>query len=126
MGRAAAVVFASEGASVFGSDVNAALQGETEEIVRKAGGTISSLAPVDLATEASAEAWVAASIAEYGRIDIVSTTPRGYDRPRSASSRSRTGRSRLAMSSTCRSYARRQSGRICSRVAEEWSSMSVR
>lgn len=71
MGRAAAVVFAAEGASVFGSDIDAALQDETEEIVRKAGGTISSLAPVDLATQAGAEAWVAAAIAQNGRIDIL-------------------------------------------------------
>jgi meso-butanediol dehydrogenase/(S,S)-butanediol dehydrogenase/diacetyl reductase len=71
MGRAAAVAFAAEGAKVYGGDTDASLQHETEEIVREAGGTISSLAPVDLATQAGAEAWVAAAIAEYGRIDIV-------------------------------------------------------
>lgn len=71
MGRAAALEFAAQGAKVFGSDIDAVLQAETEEMVRAAGGTISSLAPTDLATQAGADAWVLAAIAEYGRIDVL-------------------------------------------------------
>ena len=50
MGRAAAVVFAAEGARVFGCDVNAEQQAQTDAMVRAAGGEIDSLAPVDLST----------------------------------------------------------------------------
>jgi meso-butanediol dehydrogenase/(S,S)-butanediol dehydrogenase/diacetyl reductase len=71
MGRAAAVVFAAEGARVFGCDVNQELQRETEEMVRAAGGTIGSLTPVDIAKPDGAEAWVAAAIAAHGRIDVL-------------------------------------------------------
>ncbi len=71
MGRAAAIVFAAEGAQVLGCDVNAEQQAETEATVRANGGVISSLTPVDLSTLEGAEAWVAAGIAEYGRIDIL-------------------------------------------------------
>jgi meso-butanediol dehydrogenase/(S,S)-butanediol dehydrogenase/diacetyl reductase len=71
MGRSAAIVFAAEGARVFGCDVNADGERETEELVRRAGGTIASLTPVDLATPDGAEAWVTAAVAEYGRIDVL-------------------------------------------------------
>jgi meso-butanediol dehydrogenase/(S,S)-butanediol dehydrogenase/diacetyl reductase len=71
MGRAAAQVFAAEGARVFGCDMNTAEQARTEELVREAGGTIASLAPVDLSTEDGAEAWVAAAVAHYGRVDVL-------------------------------------------------------
>ena len=71
MGRAAAQVFAAEGARVFGCDVNSELQAETEALVRDAGGTMASLTPVDLATEAGAQAWIDAAIAQYGRIDVL-------------------------------------------------------
>ena len=62
--HAAAQVFAAEGAHVFGSDMNTAEQVRTEELVREAGGTIASLAPVDLSTEDGAEAWAAAAVSE--------------------------------------------------------------
>lgn len=71
MGRAAAQVFAAEGARVFGCDTDTEGQAHTEALVREAGGTIASLAPVDIATEAGAEAWVTAAVAEYGRVDIL-------------------------------------------------------
>jgi meso-butanediol dehydrogenase/(S,S)-butanediol dehydrogenase/diacetyl reductase len=71
MGRAAVQAFAREGARVFGCDMDAAGQAETELLVRDAGGTIASLTPVDIATEGGAEAWVAAAVAEYGRIDVL-------------------------------------------------------
>jgi NAD(P)-dependent dehydrogenase (short-subunit alcohol dehydrogenase family) len=71
MGRAAALVFAAEGALVFGCDVNPEPQAETEAMVRAAGGSMSSLTPVDLSTPEGAEAWIAAAIAEHGRIDVL-------------------------------------------------------
>jgi len=71
MGRAAAMVFAAEGALVFGGDVDDQLQADTDALVREAGGRISSLAPVDLSTPSGANAWIAAAVAEYGRIDVL-------------------------------------------------------
>jgi NAD(P)-dependent dehydrogenase (short-subunit alcohol dehydrogenase family) len=71
MGRAAAQVFAAEGARVFGCDTDTDGQAHTEALVREAGGQIASLAPVDLATEDGAQAWVTAAIAECGRVDIL-------------------------------------------------------
>ncbi|HTU94278.1 MAG TPA: SDR family NAD(P)-dependent oxidoreductase [Solirubrobacteraceae bacterium] len=71
MGRAAAVVFAGQGARVFGCDVNAELQAETDAMVRAAGGEIGSLAPVDLSTAAGAQAWVDAAVDRYGRVDVL-------------------------------------------------------
>lgn len=71
MGRAAAVIFAAEGARVFGCDVNAALQAETDELVRAADGEMASLAPVDLSTGDGAQAWIDAAVQHYGRIDVL-------------------------------------------------------
>jgi NAD(P)-dependent dehydrogenase (short-subunit alcohol dehydrogenase family) len=71
MGRAAARVFAAEGARVFGCDVNAAEQAQTDEMVRTAGGEMASLAPVDLSDAEGAQAWIDAAVAHYGRIDVL-------------------------------------------------------
>jgi meso-butanediol dehydrogenase/(S,S)-butanediol dehydrogenase/diacetyl reductase len=71
MGRAAAQVFAAEGARVFGCDVDVAGQAATERYVREAGGEIDSLTPVDIATEAGAAGWVQAAVERFGRIDIL-------------------------------------------------------
>jgi meso-butanediol dehydrogenase/(S,S)-butanediol dehydrogenase/diacetyl reductase len=71
MGRAAASVFAAEGATVFGCDVDTDGQQETERLVRQAGGEIDSLAPVDLSTPDGAAAWIAKGSERYGRIDIL-------------------------------------------------------
>ena len=71
MGRAAALVFAAEGARVFGCDVNAELQAETDAMVRAAGGEIGSVAPVDLSTTEGAGAWVDAAVERYGRVDVL-------------------------------------------------------
>jgi NAD(P)-dependent dehydrogenase (short-subunit alcohol dehydrogenase family) len=50
MGRAAAARFAAEGAAVVGCDTNPDAAQETLELVRAAGGRMSSLHPVDLTT----------------------------------------------------------------------------
>lgn len=71
MGRAAAQIFAAEGASVFGCDVDADSAQETQELVRSAGGEMASLAPVDLSDPAGAQRWVDAGIAEFGGIDVL-------------------------------------------------------
>ncbi len=57
-GRAAALLFAAEGASVVGTDVQPAGAQETVELVRKAGGTMTSSHPVDLTDEAAAASGV--------------------------------------------------------------------
>ncbi|MFD7046724.1 SDR family NAD(P)-dependent oxidoreductase [Streptomyces mirabilis] len=70
IGRAAAQVFAAEGATVFGCDLDADAA-ETVELVEKAGGVMRSLAPVDLSTEAGAREWIDAGIEVLGGIDIL-------------------------------------------------------
>ncbi|MEV6259000.1 SDR family NAD(P)-dependent oxidoreductase [Nocardia sp. NPDC051911] len=70
-GRAAAVLFAAEGATVVGTDVNAEGAAETAELVRVAGGRMTSTHPLDLADEAGVADWVGRAAAEHGGIDIV-------------------------------------------------------
>src|ERR1700728_3960819 len=71
MGRAAALEFAAQGALVAGCDLNAEGDAETEALVRAAGGTMRSFAPVDLTDEAAAGAWVADAVAEFGGVDVL-------------------------------------------------------
>ncbi|MEU3618086.1 SDR family oxidoreductase [Streptomyces sp. NPDC006872] len=71
IGRAAALVFAAEGASVFGCDIDVDGDAETVELVAKAGGVMRSHAPVDLSAEAGAKEWIEAGISAYGGIDIL-------------------------------------------------------
>jgi NAD(P)-dependent dehydrogenase (short-subunit alcohol dehydrogenase family) len=71
IGRAVAQVFAREGARVVGCDLNAAGSAETVELVRASGGEMTAMAPVDLATEAGANAWVAEAVAAYGGVDVL-------------------------------------------------------
>jgi NAD(P)-dependent dehydrogenase (short-subunit alcohol dehydrogenase family) len=70
-GRAAAQIFAAEGATVFGCDIDSEADAETVELVEKAGGVMRSLAPVDLSTEAGAREWIDAGLAAFGGIDIL-------------------------------------------------------
>ncbi|MBN9623839.1 MAG: SDR family oxidoreductase [Actinobacteria bacterium] len=71
IGRTAAQLFAAEGATVFGCDVDVTTAEETVSLVRDAGGTITCLAPVDLGQSEGARAWIDAGIAEHGRLDIL-------------------------------------------------------
>lgn len=71
VGRAAALVFAGEGARVAGCDIDEEGQAGTARLVEEAGGEMLSTAPVDLATEAGAKKWVELAVAEFGTIDIV-------------------------------------------------------
>src|SRR5260370_31853348 len=58
IGRAAAVLWAREGAHVVGCDLDPQTCAETVELVRAEGGRMDAIAPVDLATEEGAGRWV--------------------------------------------------------------------
>jgi meso-butanediol dehydrogenase / (S,S)-butanediol dehydrogenase / diacetyl reductase len=51
MGRAAAELFAREGAIVVGCDLKEDRAEETVELIRRAGGTMTSAQPLDLVTK---------------------------------------------------------------------------
>lgn len=70
MGRAAALLFAREGAAVVGCDVNPAAGAVVEE-VREAGGRMASLQPVDLSLPSGAEQLVDFALDQFGGFDIV-------------------------------------------------------
>ena len=70
-GRAAALVFAREGARVFGCDVNREGAEETVQMVLASGGEMRSMHPCDLTDPAQAAAWVEAGYAAWGGFDIL-------------------------------------------------------
>jgi NAD(P)-dependent dehydrogenase (short-subunit alcohol dehydrogenase family) len=71
-GRAAALLFAAEGAQVVGTDLDAAGAAETVAMVRDSGGEMStSDGPVDLADEQSVAAWIDDAATYHGRIDVL-------------------------------------------------------
>jgi NAD(P)-dependent dehydrogenase (short-subunit alcohol dehydrogenase family) len=70
-GRAAAQLFAAEGAVVVGCDTKAEQAEETVRRVRDAGGAMSSTHPLDLADSAAATCWVDEAAAAHGGIDVV-------------------------------------------------------
>ncbi len=70
-GRAASLLFASEGAVLAGGDLKQQEALETVELVEAAGGTMISHQPLDLADGDAVRAWVDAAVAEFGGIDIV-------------------------------------------------------
>lgn len=70
-GRAAALLFAQEGAYIIGCDVRSGDAEETVEMVRSQGGRMSSVCPVDLSNLQAANRWIDDGVAEAGRIDIL-------------------------------------------------------
>lgn len=70
-GRAAALLFAQEGATIVGCDLKVEGAHETAELVRAAGGTMTSTAPVDLGDAEQVSAWIEAAVAAHGRLDIL-------------------------------------------------------
>ena len=70
-GRAAALLFAREGASVVGCDLKVDGAAETVELVRAAGGRMESLHPLDLSDEAEAARLVRFAVEAYGGFDIL-------------------------------------------------------
>jgi NAD(P)-dependent dehydrogenase (short-subunit alcohol dehydrogenase family) len=71
VGRASAVAFAREGASVVGCDVNVAAAQTTAEMVVAQGGTMISLQPCHLTNPADCQALVDLAVRTYGRIDVL-------------------------------------------------------
>ena len=70
-GRAAARLFAAEGATVVGCDTKVDGARETTELVTASGGTMSSTHPLDLGDSADAQRWVDTAVQNHGRIDIL-------------------------------------------------------
>ncbi len=71
IGRAAARIFAAEGATVAGCDLQEAATEETVELVRSAGGRMTATAGVDLGDHRAAAQWVDAAAAEHGGLDVL-------------------------------------------------------
>ena len=69
-GKATAVLFAREGASVFAVDINAAAADETRAIIEGEGGACA-VHQADVTDETAVEAIVAACLDAFGRIDIL-------------------------------------------------------
>lgn len=70
-GRAAASLFAAEGAKVVGCDLKIDGARETVAMVEKAGGHMVSLQPVNLADEADVKRWIDFAVESYGDFDIL-------------------------------------------------------
>ena len=71
MGRAAALTFAREGASVVGCDVAVEPAEATVEMVHTAGGKMVSLQPCHLGDPAECAKLVELAVSEFGRIDVL-------------------------------------------------------
>jgi meso-butanediol dehydrogenase / (S,S)-butanediol dehydrogenase / diacetyl reductase len=79
MGRVTAQLFAREGATVIGCDLDEAGAAETVRQITAVGGVIEASAPVDLGDRAAVQNWVDEAVAAYGRIDVLynnASTPR--------------------------------------------------
>lgn len=71
IGRRAAERFATEGALVFGSDVNAEGLAETARLIAEAGHAFVGSAPVDATDEVQTAAWLDGIGKQHGRIDVL-------------------------------------------------------
>src|SRR5712672_3461858 len=71
VGRAAAVAFAREGASVVGCGRNVTEAQATVDMVRGQGGTMVSLQPCQLTNPADCRALVDFAVRAFGRIDVL-------------------------------------------------------
>ena len=71
MGRAAALRFAAQGATVIGCDLHAETSQETVRLVAAAGGSMTATAPVDLSSFEATEGWVNAAAAQHGGVDVL-------------------------------------------------------
>jgi NAD(P)-dependent dehydrogenase (short-subunit alcohol dehydrogenase family) len=71
MGRAAALAFAREGASVVGCDLDVDSAEATVQMVRREGGTMESLQPCRLGLAAECRALVDFAVGTFGRIDVL-------------------------------------------------------
>lgn len=71
MGRAAALMFAREGAMVVGCDLYPESADETLQMVRDQGGDMVSLSPCDLTDPESCVRLVDLAISHYGNVDVL-------------------------------------------------------
>ena len=71
IGRAAAVAFAREGASVVGCDLNVDASEATVKMVRGQGGTMVSVQPCQITKPADCQALVDLAVHTFGRIDVL-------------------------------------------------------
>jgi len=71
MGRASALTFAREGASIVGCDVAVEPGNETTELVRAGAGEMVSMLPARLDDPADCAALVELAVSTYGRIDVL-------------------------------------------------------
>jgi len=71
MGRAAALLFAKEGAKVVGCDINVAAAEATVAAVRSAGGTIMSLHPCNMSVREDVDRLMDFAEQRYGGIDVL-------------------------------------------------------
>jgi NAD(P)-dependent dehydrogenase (short-subunit alcohol dehydrogenase family) len=71
MGRATALAFAREGASIVGCDVAVGPAESTVEAVRGAGGQMVSMQPCHLTEPADCRALVELALSTFGRIDVL-------------------------------------------------------
>src|ERR1700722_13740076 len=70
IGRAAALLFAAEGARVVVVEISGALGDETVQLVRAAGG-VAEMVQTDVTDEASVKAMYASVADRFGRLDIL-------------------------------------------------------
>jgi meso-butanediol dehydrogenase/(S,S)-butanediol dehydrogenase/diacetyl reductase len=70
-GRAAALRFAGAGALVVGCDVKEEGNRETAALVRDAGGSMTTMEPIDLSNPETARRWIEDAVALHGRIDVL-------------------------------------------------------
>ena len=71
MGRAAALLFAREGASIVGCDINTESGASIVEEVTASGGTMASLHPCDLTKSSQCQALIDFALKLHGRIDVL-------------------------------------------------------
>lgn len=70
-GRAAALLFAREGATVVGCDIKAEEAEATAAMVDAAGGTMISTSPLDLGDREQVDSWIDAAAVACGGIDVL-------------------------------------------------------
>jgi NAD(P)-dependent dehydrogenase (short-subunit alcohol dehydrogenase family) len=71
LGRVAAQTFAREGARVVGCDIKVEANDETVDLIRRAGGEMTGIAPVDLTDPEQARKMGEDAVAAYGGLDVV-------------------------------------------------------
>lgn len=71
MGRVTARLFAREGATVVGCDLDPGSAAETVRLVKADGGAIESSAPLDLGNREEIDSWICGAVERHGRIDVL-------------------------------------------------------